>query len=106
MDDTAVLVNAIVVFGYLVGTIGFGVFLARYVKKDEDFFLAGRSLNQWVVGCLTPGYRSETAQRRRLGARTAALGSLSPRCRREPTQLWSGSCGRRRNRTGSSTSMS
>ncbi|MHC4250465.1 MAG: sodium:solute symporter family transporter, partial [Planctomycetota bacterium] len=42
-------VNAIIVFGYLIGTIGFGVYLSRYVKKDEDFFLAGRSLNQWVI---------------------------------------------------------
>ena len=47
--DTTTLVNAIVVFGYLIGTIVFGVYLSRYVKKDEDFFLAGRSLNQWVI---------------------------------------------------------
>jgi SSS family solute:Na+ symporter len=43
------MINAIVVFVYLIGTVLFGMYLARYVKKDEDFFLAGRSLNQWVI---------------------------------------------------------
>ena len=43
------MINAGVVFGYLVGTIFFGIYLSRYVRKDEDFFLAGRSLNQWVI---------------------------------------------------------
>ena len=27
----------------------FGVYLSRYVKKAEDFTLAGRSLNKWVI---------------------------------------------------------
>ena len=42
-------INAIVVLAYLLGTIGFGVYLKKFVKKDEDFFLAGRSLNKWVI---------------------------------------------------------
>ena len=41
--------NAIVVFGYLGSMIALGVYLARYVRKEEDFNLAGRALNQWVV---------------------------------------------------------
>jgi SSS family solute:Na+ symporter len=43
------MVNAIVVFAYLLGTMLFGIYLARFIKKDDDFFLAGRSLNQWVI---------------------------------------------------------
>ena len=43
------LINALVVLAYLVATTLFGMYLARFVKKDDDFFLAGRSLNQWVV---------------------------------------------------------
>ena len=43
------MINAIVVFAYLIGTVIFGIYMGRYVKKDEDFFLAGRSLNQWII---------------------------------------------------------
>jgi len=43
------MINTLVVFAYVVGTILFGIYLARFIKKDEDFFLAGRSLNQWVI---------------------------------------------------------
>ena len=43
------MVNAIVVLVYLLGTVLFGVYLVRFIKKDEDFFMAGRSLNQWVI---------------------------------------------------------
>ncbi len=43
------MINAVVVFAYLVGTVLFGVYMGRFVKRDEDFFLAGRSLNQWVI---------------------------------------------------------
>ena len=42
-------INASVVVAYLLGMVGFGVYLSRYVRKDEDFFLAGRSLNKWVI---------------------------------------------------------
>ncbi len=41
--------NAIVVVAYLVAMVVLGVYLSRYVKKDEDFTLAGRSLNHWVI---------------------------------------------------------
>ncbi len=43
------MINAIVVVAYLLGTTLFGVYLARFIKKDDDFFLAGRSLNQWLI---------------------------------------------------------
>ena len=43
------IINTYVVFAYLLGTVMFGIYLARFIKKDEDFFLAGRSLNQWVI---------------------------------------------------------
>ncbi len=42
-------INAIVVFAYLLGTAALGVYLARYVKTEDDFFLAGRSLNKWII---------------------------------------------------------
>ena len=42
-------INAIVVFAYLLSMVGLGIYLTRYVKGDEDFFLAGRSLNHWVI---------------------------------------------------------
>ncbi|MHC4198926.1 MAG: sodium:solute symporter family transporter [Planctomycetota bacterium] len=41
--------NAIVVVAYLAAMVVLGVYLSRYVKKDEDFTLAGRSLNHWVI---------------------------------------------------------
>ena len=43
------MLNGIVLLVYMIATIGFGIYLARYIKKDDDFFLAGRSLNQWVI---------------------------------------------------------
>ena len=43
------MANLIVVAAYLVGMVVLGVYLGRYVRKDDDFFLAGRSLNKWVV---------------------------------------------------------
>jgi len=42
-------INAIVVFAYMLSMVFLGIYLMRYVKKDEDFFLAGRSLNHWVI---------------------------------------------------------
>lgn len=42
-------INAIVVLAYLVGVAALGVYLSRYVKAEEDYFLAGRSLNKWVI---------------------------------------------------------
>jgi len=43
------MINAIVVLVYLLGTTLFGLYLSRFIKKDDDFFLAGRSLNQWLI---------------------------------------------------------
>jgi len=43
------MINLIVVLVYLVLTTAFGIYLTRYVKKDEDFFLAGRALNKWII---------------------------------------------------------
>ena len=42
-------INAIVVCAYLVGVIALAVYLSRFIKNDEDFFLAGRSLNKWIL---------------------------------------------------------
>jgi len=43
------LVNLLVVVAYLLGVLALGIYLARYVRRDEDFFLAGRALNHWVI---------------------------------------------------------
>jgi len=43
------MVNLIVVGAYVLGVIALGTYLGRYVRRDEDFFLAGRSLNKWVI---------------------------------------------------------
>ena len=48
MDQGAVI-NLSVVVAYLAGMVALGVYLSRFIKKDEDFFLAGRSLNKWVI---------------------------------------------------------
>ena len=42
-------INAIVVAAYLLGMVVLGLYLSRYVRRDEDFFLAGRCLNKWVI---------------------------------------------------------
>ncbi len=43
------MINLAVVAAYLAAMVGLGFYLARYVRGDEDFFLAGRRLNQWVI---------------------------------------------------------
>ena len=43
------MANLIVLGIYLAVTLALGLYLSRYVRRDEDFFLAGRSLNKWVV---------------------------------------------------------
>jgi len=43
------MANLIVLGGYLVGVLAMGAYLSRYVRRDEDYFLAGRSLNKWVI---------------------------------------------------------
>ena len=42
-------VNLTVMCTYLAATFALGVFLKRYVRSVQDFFLAGRALNHWVV---------------------------------------------------------
>lgn len=34
---------------YLLAMVGLGVWLARYVRTGDDYFIAGRSLNRWVI---------------------------------------------------------
>ena len=41
--------NALVVFAYLISMVALGIYLSRYVKNEEDYFLAGRSLNKWII---------------------------------------------------------
>ncbi|MBN2450879.1 MAG: sodium/solute symporter [Lentisphaeria bacterium] len=43
------MINAIVVFAYLIGVVLLGIYLSRYVRSEEDYFLAGRSLNKWII---------------------------------------------------------
>jgi SSS family solute:Na+ symporter len=43
------MINATIIVGYLIAIILLGLYLSRYVKTDSDFFLAGRSLNKWVI---------------------------------------------------------
>ena len=47
--DTATAVNLSVVLAYLVAMLALGVWLSRYVRGGEDYFMAGRSLNRWVI---------------------------------------------------------
>lgn len=48
-EQTVSLINGGVVLAYLVGMILLGLYLSRYIKGSEDFFMAGRSLNRWVI---------------------------------------------------------
>ncbi len=48
-ESTGMLINGLVVLAYLVGMILIGIYLTRHIKKADDFFLAGRSLNRWVI---------------------------------------------------------
>ncbi|MBB73180.1 MAG: hypothetical protein CMJ75_01565 [Planctomycetaceae bacterium] len=45
----AAAINLGVVIVYLLGMIGLGLWLARYVRTGDDYFIAGRSLNRWVI---------------------------------------------------------
>ncbi len=47
--STASVVNLAVVIIYLVGMLGVGLYLARYIRGGDDYFIAGRSLNRWVI---------------------------------------------------------
>jgi SSS family solute:Na+ symporter len=46
---TAAAVNLGIVIVYLLAMLAIGVWLTRYVKSGADYFLAGRSLNRWVI---------------------------------------------------------
>lgn len=43
------MINAIVVLAYLIAMVLLGLYLAKFIRKDEDFFLAGRALNKWII---------------------------------------------------------
>ena len=40
-----------IIIGYFVIVLGLGAYLTRYVKTQEDFFLAGRKMPWWIVAC-------------------------------------------------------
>jgi SSS family transporter len=40
----------VVLVGYVVGIVTFGVFMGRGTRKIDDFFLAGRRMRWWAVG--------------------------------------------------------
>ena len=46
---TAAAVNLGIVIVYLLAMLAIGAWLTRYVKSGADYFLAGRSLNRWVI---------------------------------------------------------
>ena len=48
-ETMAMWINGSVVVAYLVGMIVLGLYLTRHVKQADDFFMAGRSLNRWVI---------------------------------------------------------
>lgn len=42
--------DLVVLFAYLIGSVGFGVLLSRNQSSSEDYFLAGRGMAWWTVG--------------------------------------------------------
>jgi len=46
---TASAINLGVVIAYLLAMLGLGIWLARYIRGEADYFIAGRSLNRWVI---------------------------------------------------------
>lgn len=40
-----------IIIGYFVIVLGLGAYLTRYVKSQEDFFLAGRKMPWWIAAC-------------------------------------------------------
>lgn len=42
-------VNLVVLVVYLLGVLTVGLVMKRYIKTVDDFFLAGRALNHWVI---------------------------------------------------------
>src|SRR6516225_1908178 len=53
MTDRLVQLSApdiVIVALYFAAVIGIGLYLKRYTKTGEDFFLAGRSMTAWIAG--------------------------------------------------------
>ena len=46
---TASAINLGIVIAYLLAMLGLGIWLARYIRGEADYFIAGRSLNRWVI---------------------------------------------------------
>ena len=42
-------INLSIVIVYMVGMLGLGLWLARFIRGGDDYFIAGRSLNRWVI---------------------------------------------------------
>jgi len=42
-------IDLVIVVFYLIALPAFGLYFKRYIKSDEDFFLAGRMLPWWVI---------------------------------------------------------
>ena len=42
-------INLGIVVGYMVGMLALGLWLARFIRGGDDYFIAGRSLNRWVI---------------------------------------------------------
>ncbi|TWU07186.1 Sodium/glucose cotransporter [Symmachiella macrocystis] len=45
----AAAVNLAIVVAYLFAMLGVGMWLTRYVRSEDDYFIAGRSLNRWAI---------------------------------------------------------
>jgi len=40
-----------IIIGYFVIVLGLGAYLTRYIKSQEDFFLAGKKMPWWIAAC-------------------------------------------------------
>ena len=45
-----VLIDWLLLVGYLLFTLLLGLWLARRNRSEDDYFVAGRSLNGWLAG--------------------------------------------------------
>ncbi len=45
----AAIINLTIVVAYLAAMLGVGMWLTRYVRSEDDYFIAGRSLNRWAI---------------------------------------------------------
>lgn len=50
MAGKLAIIDYVILFAYLGGTIALGVAIGRRIKTGKDFFLAGRSLPWWAIG--------------------------------------------------------